>query len=396
MKKRLFIAIHYLEIGGAEISLIGLLNALDYSYFDVDLFVYSHRGELMKLIPPQVNLLPQISKYDYIEKPIVDTVKQGYLDLAMARLWAKVKYRKYCKQNHPKEGSALLQYVFDCVTPTLPTINDKEYDLAISFLTPHNIVLEKVKAKKKIAWIHTDYSYIDVDVTRELPVWSQFDHIASISEDVTKSFLTRFPSLEPKIFIMENILSPKFVRTRAEEKQIDFPHENERVNLLSIGRFTEAKNFDNVPDILKQVREKGINAYWYLIGFGGDENLIKAKIQESQMEEYVILLGKQENPYPYLKAADIYVQPSRFEGKSVTVREAQMLCKPLVVTNYKTAPSQVQDGKDGKIIPLQNNLCADGLASFILDKKLQIDIKEYLSSHDYGNELEAEKLKTLC
>lgn len=396
MKKQIFIAIHYLEIGGAEISLIGLLNAIDYTQYDVDLFVYSHRGELMKLIPSQVNLLQEISAYAYIEKPIKDALKKGLFRLSFARLWAKVQYNQYAKKNQPSEGSAVFQYVADCVTPTLPTINEKEYDLAISFLTPHNIVRDKVRAKKKIAWIHTDYSYIDVDVNKELPVWNQFDYIASISEDVTKSFLNRFPSLKEKIVLIENILSPAFVRNRAKQQKIDFPHDNNRINLLSIGRFTEAKNFDNVPDILRRIREEGINAYWYIIGYGGSELLILSKIKESDMEDYIILLGKQENPYPYLEAADIYIQPSRFEGKSVTVREAQMLCKPLVVTNYRTAPSQVKDGVDGVIVPLENERCAKGIVEFIRDIELQEKISAYLKAHDYGNENEVLKIQQLA
>lgn len=396
MKKNIFIAIHYLEIGGAEISLIGLLNAIDYTQYDVDLFVYSHRGELMKLIPTEVKLLPEIPTYAYIEQPLVNAIKKGFFKLSLARLWSKVQYKQYKEKHNPKDESAILSYIFDNVTPILPDITDKQYDLAISFLTPHNIVRNKVKAKKKVAWIHTDYSYIDINVEKELPVWGSFDCIASISEAVTASFVSRFPSLKDKIIEIENILSPTFVRNRAEETRIEFSHENDRVNLLSIGRYCEAKNFDNVPDILKRIREKGVNAYWHIIGFGGDENLIRTKITEAGMEEYMVLLGKQANPYPFLKAADIYVQPSRYEGKSVTVREAQMLCKPVVVTNYRTAPSQIKDGIDGVIVPLDNERCAEGITAFIQDQVKQKELVSYLSSHDYGNENEALKVQNLA
>ena len=108
-----------------------------------------------------------------------------------------------------------------------------------------------------------------------------------------------------------------------------------------------------------------------------------------------MILGKRTNPYPYIKACDIYVQPSRYEGKSVTVREAQMLYKPVVVTNYATAPSQIQDGIDGRIVPMNNEDCAKGIAEFILDKELQQHIVDYLQAHDYGNEKEIGKLYEL-
>ena len=123
--------------------------------------------------------------------------------------------------------------------------------------------------------------------------------------------------------------------------------------------------------------------------------MIRDKIAEAGMENHVIILGKRTNPYPYIKACDIYVQPSRYEGKSVTVREAQMLCKPVVVTNYPTASSQIIDDVDGKIVPMDNEGCAQGLAEFIQNTELQSIIKEYLKTHDYGNMSEVEKLYKL-
>lgn len=133
---------------------------------------------------------------------------------------------------------------------------------------------------------------------------------------------------------------------------------------------------------------------WFIIGYGGDETLIRQKIHEAGMEDHVIILGKKTNPYPYIKACDIYVQPSRYEGKSVTVREAQMLCKPVVVTDYPTASSQIKNGIDGVIVPIDNDSCAHGIADFILNMKLQQSIVDYLKAHDYGNVAEVGKIES--
>lgn len=396
MKKRIFIAIHYLEIGGVEISLIGLLNAIDYSRYEVDLFVYSHQGELMKLIPKEVNLLPEIPKYAQIEQPMTSALKRGYVDVVLARLWAKVRFASYVRRVKPKDGSAVFQYVANAVTPCLPSLHHLGmYDLAISFLTPHSIVLEKVQARKKIAWIHTDYSRIDVNAALELSVWNGYDYIASISPDVSRTFLSVFPSLQGKLVEIANILSPAFVRSRAEEKADLSVFGDEAVKLLSIGRFTYPKNFDNVPDILRRIREYGINARWYLIGYGGEESLIRQRIREAGMENYVVIIGKKTNPYPYIQACDLYVQPSRYEGNSVTVREAQMLCKPVVVADYPTAASQIQNGKDGVIVPLENETCAEGIVRVIGDAELQSRLIQFLKAYDYGNENEVEKIYKL-
>lgn len=404
MKKRIFISMHYMELGGAEISLIGLLQAIDYSRYDVDLFLHAHRGELMQFIPKEVNLLPEVKEYSMIEKSMVQVLKEGYFRVIFTRLKAKWQFQRYMRRKGITESAASFQYIGDAVTPVLPTLEHLgEYDLAISYLNPHNIVRDKVKAKKKICWIHTDYTRIDINVEQELLVWSAYDHVMSISPDVTKTFLQVFPSLKDKIVEMENILSPTFVRSRAED--FDASEELEKygkgIRLLSVGRFCEAKNYDNVPDICRRINSSlstfhsSLPVRWFLIGYGGYEDLIRQKIKETGMEEHVIILGKRSNPYPYMKACDIYVQPSRYEGKSVTVREAQMLCKPVAVTDYPTAKSQIQNGIDGRIVPMDNEGCSKGIADFILNKELQQKIVGYLQTHDYGNEKEIEKLYKL-
>ncbi len=407
MKPRILFVMHYLEIGGAETALIGLLNAIDYSRYDVDLFLHSHRGEMMAFVPKEVNLLPEVPIYAQIERPMKAVLKDGYGRMVLARLKAKKRTKQYIKQHSVKETAAGLQYTADAVTPMLPAINPTvEYDLAISFLQPHNIVRDKVRARKKACWIHTDYSVVDVNAEQELPVWNAFDYVISISDDVTNSFLQAFPSLERKVVLIENILSPDFVRKRAGEfdaqkKLSEYADSEKTIKIFSVGRFCEAKNYDNVPDICRRINSQlstlnsQLSVRWYIIGYGPDKQLIRDRIAEAGMKENVILLGKKTNPYPYIKACDIYVQPSRYEGKSVTVREAQILFKPIVVTNYPTAKSQVKDRVDGKIVPMDNEGCAKGLAEFVLNTELQKQITEYLKTHDYGNEKEVEKLYQL-
>ena len=397
MKPRIFINMHYMELGGAERALLGLLNALDTDKVDVDLFLNQHTGEFMPLIPSKINLLPERRGYNAIERPMIQILKEGQFGVAFGRWRARRRYKEYHETlttEEKKFDSSAFHYVADSVQPFLPSLEDLgEYDLAISFLQPHNIVLNKVKAKRKVAWIHTDYSSVHVNTKLELPVWAGFDYIASISPDCTKSFLKAFPSLENKIIEIENILSSDFIRQQAELLDVSDEMPKHGINLLSVGRYCHAKNYDNVPDIMKRLLEIGFkDLRWYIIGFGGDEPLIRQKIAEAGMEDHVILLGKKDNPYPYIKACDIYVQPSRYEGKSVTVREAQVLCKPVIVTNYPTAKSQIKDGVDGIIVPQDNEGCADGIVKAFHNLPQLEALTAYLQEHDYGNEDEIENV----
>ena len=401
MKPRIFIAIHYMHLGGAETSLIGLLQSLDPNKVDVDLFVYSHEGEMMNFIPDYVNLLPENPVWSMLERPLTEVLRKGHMKMLFARLKARARMACYAKKYKPIDGSAIVSFVSDEVTKILPSLHHLgEYDLAISFLNLHNFVLDHVSAKKKICWIHTDYTRIDVNAELELPVWSAYDHVVSISEDVTKTFLQVFPSLKDKIIEIENILSPDYVRQRSllmspDDIRAEIPISGDCLNLLTIGRFSEAKKLEEIPAICRGIVESGVEVRWYIIGYGGSDEYIRREIAREGMQDRVFLLGKKSNPYPYIKACDWYIQPSRYEGKSVVVREAQMLCKPVIVTNYPTAPSQVQHGIDGVIVPMDIPGCVEQMVATLRDDALKQRIVEYLESHDYGNMAEVEKVYKL-
>lgn len=395
MKKKVFIFSHAMEIGGAERALLGLLNSFDYSEYEVDLFLLQHSGELMPLIPSEVNLLPEIKEYSGIMKPMITALKQGNIKVVLGRLNGKINAQKYNKKNGLTHSDVGVEYSHKYTVKCLPNITDKEYDIAISFLTPHYIVRDKVKANKKIAWIHTDYSTTNNDVESELKMWSAYDNIISISNDVTSAFLSKFPSLENKIVYIENILSKDFIDGQADLIDVSKEMDNNSIKLLSIGRFSEAKKFDEVPQIASIIQSKGINFKWYLIGYGGDEELIRSKITEFNMEDTVIILGKKNNPYPYIKACDIYLQPSRYEGKAVTVHEALILNKPIIITDYPTAHSQLTDGFDGVIVPMDVEGSAEGIVKVIQDKTLQQKLIDNMKSTNYSNESEINKLYDL-
>lgn len=385
-----------MEIGGAERALLGLLNAIDTNKVDVDLFINQHTGEFMSLIPDKINLLPENKRYATIEKPMSEVLRKGHVDIVIARMFAKVAHWFYARKRddaHSNDAS-IFHYVAQYTTPLLPSLKKLgKYDLAISFLAPHNIVAKKVDAKKKIGWIHTDYTISTTNEQAELPIWGALNHIISISPDVTTTFLKAFPSLSDKIIEIENILSPTFVREQAKQF---VPNEmkGDFIKICSVGRYSYQKNFESIPIISQILKHKGLCFKWFIIGYGNDK-LIKDNIKKTGTEELVILLGKKDNPYPYIANCDIYAQPSRYEGKSVTVREAQMLYRPILVTNYPTAKSQINNNIDGIICEMDNNSIADAIYKLATDKKIRNKISEHIASHDYGNEGEISKLYEL-
>ena len=394
MKKKIIVISHGLEIGGAERALLGLLYSFDYMRYDVDLFLMHHQGELMEYIPQQVNLLPEKIEYTCLAVPISEVIKKKKVRMLFGRIYGKFKAKKFIKENAlPADNGVELEYSHKYTCKYVPEISDKKYDLVISFLTPHYFAANKVNAKKKIAWIHTDYSYVELDQKSELRMWEVYDYIASISDACTKGFCKKFPTLKNKIIRVDNIISTDFIKSQA--MAFDVSEEMKKdgsINILSVGRFCNQKNFDNVPDVCKKICESGLKIKWYLIGFGRDEELIKRKIAEANMQEYVKILGKKENPYPYIQACDVYIQPSRYEGKCVTVREAQMLGKPVIITNYETAKEQLESGVEGIIVPMQNQECADQIFDLLNNNCLLEQLSFNCQMRKYSNKEEVKKI----
>lgn len=382
-----------MEIGGAETSLIGLLQSLDYSKVSVTLFLYETTGSMLPLVPKQVAVKPAGEKYEALVSPIKTAISRRHFLIAASRLMAKAVCAVKNKFRHYTDfGYIVKQRSHYYALPFLPRL-DGEYDLAISFNDPHFILNKKIKAKKKLGWFHTDFSRITTDSKLEEKMWKPLDGIVTVSEQCKKAFDENHPKLQDKSIVIENILSQAFVEKRAEEFSADEMKKEAGENLLlSVGRFSKAKNFDNVPEICSLLRQQGLNVKWYLVGYGGDEELIKSKIAEAGMQEYVIVLGKKENPYPYIRSCDVYVQPSRYEGKAVTVREAQILNKPVVITAFETSASQLTDGFDGVIVPMDNKGCANGIAAVLRNRELQQKLIGNTKKTDYTNSSEIEKL----
>lgn len=392
MKKSILFVSHALELGGAERALIALLDALDSEKYDVDLFLLRQQGEWLRKIPSHVHLLPEICPYTCLAQPIFHTLKKKQFGVALGRAAGKYMAKRF-RSAHPSslESGVALEYSHKYTKAFMPQISQKTYDLAVSFLTPHYFVAEKVRARKKAAWIHTDYAALSIDTPSELSMWSTYDHIVSISDRCSQSFLERFPSLKDRIVQIPNLLSPNLIRQEARgaaAPEMNIPG----VKLLSVGRFCAAKNFDNVPDLCRRLRQQGLDVHWFLIGYGGDEALIRSKIAETETSDYVSILGKKSNPYPYMKACDLYVQPSRYEGNCVSVHEAQILGKPVVITRYATSSSQLEDGVDGVIVPMDNEGCAAGIAALLRDPKRMEQLSQTCKLRDYSNRQEVEKL----
>ncbi|MFT9599872.1 glycosyltransferase [Mesobacillus sp.] len=396
MKKKILIASFDLAIGGVERSLVGLLNSIDYQKYEVDLMLFKHEGEFFSLMPEGPNLLPENPAYSTFRKSISQIIRDGRYPIAVSRLLAKYISSIKGKMMRVEEpGYLTIQYGWELTRPFLPELT-REYDLAIGFLWPHHFIGEKVKAKRKVGWVHTDYSNIFIDKKTEMKMWKNLDRIVAVSEECSNTFVNQFPHLKEKTMVIENILSQDFVRQQSEiQSAQEIKKGPGKTIIVSVGRLSHAKGFDNAIRACRQLVNKGYDVTWYVVGYGSLENELRKLINELELNNHFFLLGKKMNPYPYIKACDIYVQPSRYEGKAVTIREAQILGKPVVITNFPTAKSQVKDEVDGLITPAGVDGIAKGLQKVIDNPILRENLVKNTTSMNYGNENEVQKIYSL-
>jgi len=388
MKKKILFVMPSLQAGGAEKCLVNLLNEFDYNKYDVDLLLLNKTGIFLKLVPSEVTIVTLQDDFIFFSKDLITSfftfLSKGKFSLAYSRIAFTFKNR--CIKN---TGIAE-QYSWKELKKAIPKIQ-KEYDVAIGFLEKTSIYLtvDCIFATKKIGFINNDYSMLNLDATFDAPYFTKLDYLFTVSESCEEVLKTAFPNLKSKIKMMYNILSEKAIQNLANERNADV---DQSINLVTLGRLSQQKGFDIAIKAASILIKKGYDVKWYILGEGEERSALEQLIKEYKVADNFLLLGIKENPYPYINNATIYVQPSRFEGKSLAIDEAKILHKPILVTNFTSAKDQIESGVNGMIVPLDEQSIADGIIALIENEPLRNTFSSNLKNYHYGTESEIKKL----
>ncbi|UVI31534.1 glycosyltransferase [Paenibacillus spongiae] len=388
MKKNLLFVMNNLNCGGAEKALIALLNTIDYSAYTVDLLLFRREGIFLADVPKQVNLLEEPQDYSYFNMPIKaaikDCVHKRRFDVAIARACAAFIFRS------EKNRVRCEQRVWKYLSKALPSLS-KQYDAAIGYLekNPIYFCIEKVNATKKIGFIHNDYDQLGMDPSIDRSYFEQLDNIVTVSEGCVKVLKDRFPMFEPKIKLMYNIVSPDVIK-RLSQRKVDLRHKG--ISIVSVGRLHYQKGFEMAVEACAMLIEDGYDIKWYVVGEGDEREKLERLIKERKLEAAFILTGVKDNPYPYIRQCDIYVQTSLFEGHCLTITEAKILKRPIVSTDFNVIHAQIQNEKNGLIVKQDPASIFEGIKRLISDKELRDSFEHHLSKEHLGTESEIEKL----
>ncbi|ENQ3078071.1 glycosyltransferase [Bacillus sp. WLY-B-L8] len=392
MKKNLLFVMPSLSAGGGEKSLVNLLSQIDYSLYNVDLFLFSKTGIFINSLPKEVTILDLPSDYQIFARgfqhSIGNFLKNGKVNLAYARLMFAIKNRLI------KEAAISEQYTWKYQSKSFGTL-EKEYDAAIGYLEKSSIyfVIDKVRAKKKIGWIHTNYSDSGMDYKFDTAYFERLDHIITVSDECAKSLQDNFPHLTNKIAVIHNIVAPQMIHNLSKRAtKDDGLFDNNYTSIITVARLSREKGIDLAVKSCKLLLDKGYRIKWYVLGDGDDRDILERLIEDYHLSNHFKLLGVKENPYPYIRKADIYVQPSRYEGKSIAIDEAKILHKPIVVTKFETAKDQIHHGINGIIAHMSEEGIATEIENLIKNIELRERLINYLSTETLGTETEINKL----
>lgn len=355
MKKVLFV-INTMGCAGAEKAMLELLKQFSPKEYEVSLYVLLGQGEMIHQIPDYVKVL-----------------NKRYSDLSVLSQEGKKELNKQVLKRLFRNGSLVRNIPYVCenlfkmlqkrklhVDKLLWKIMSdsgeritEHYDLAIAYLEGGSTyyVHDHINADKKMTFLHVDYEYAGYTRKLDRDCYLDFDKIFTVSTEVKEGFTKVYPECTEKTEIFYNLIDRESIREKSC-LQGGFTDDYQGKRILTVGRLTSQKAYEIAIDAMKRLKDKGIDARWYVLGEGELRERLQKQIDQLDLAEDFLLLGAVENPYPYYAQCDLYVHATRFEGKSIAIQEAQTLGCAILVSDCSGNREQVTEGVNGRLCQL--------------------------------------------
>lgn len=367
-----------LDSGGIEKAAITILRALPEEEFDVDLILTNKKGVFLKLVPKWVKIIELNKSEKYIKR-----VKLGdrkwliyslfHFDLYSA--WQTIKHAVYSKfTTHDRSIISRIRQLSKDVK-----YSDENYDFVLAYANNEQLyqAVNFYNTNRVVTWLHRDIS-LEREYTPDYAfLYEKCHRIFGVSQKVVDDFVRCLPQMADKTFLHYNIIDQKLGIELSHQYSIGHP--SKKWWFLTVARIDEVKGMYVVPEVALKLKDAGVNFAWSIIGKGYLTPYLEKKIKEYGLEGNLILEGEKENPYPYYKGCDIYVQPSRTEGYCIALAEARMFYKPVVVTDFSGAREQLGDGEYGKIVPFGIDTIYEGILQVVENPELREHYRECLS-----------------
>ena len=379
-KKSLLIVIPHLTIGGVQKTLVSASKALDYDKYDVTLYLRKNRTDLLEYVDKRINVIVNTDPNRYYRKPYAVALQ---LKILLNKfLGRKDKAASLDRKLAEKILDDMMQYEKKAYFAS------KKYDIAMAYVQGYTaLFVDKcIDADKKIIFFHTS-----VDEMHDMHkcILPGFDGIAALHKEQKELLEQWYPDHKSKITVVENYTDRNLIISQSKNMSVEKPIG--KTVLCSCGRLTPVKGFDMAVKAAESLKSNGTDFIWYFVGDGPERNKLENMISEYGLKDNIVITGMQKNPYPYMAACDIYVQPSYEESLGLTMLEAHRLNKPVITTSTVGGKKLVENGKNGIICEINPDAIAKSIINLINDKESCDNIINNLKSTDYSHEFEKYK-----
>ncbi|MDR7073362.1 glycosyltransferase [Fictibacillus barbaricus] len=370
MKKKILFMVINMNVGGTEKALLNMISEMPREEFDITILMLEKYGGFLDLIPKDVQV-KYLEGYNKIKPILNKPPKTTAWNLINE---GKVLNGLYLLILHftsklIKDRSIIFKYILK----NIPDFKN-DFDIAVAYAGPMDFIsyfiVKKIKAKKKIQWIHFDITKIGFNKHFASKIYNKFDQIFVVSKEAKNKLINAVPTIKGKTDIFFNMVSKNEVFKQSKEGT-GFNDNFEGERILTVGRLTNEKGQDLAIKVLVRLIKNGYNVRWYCLGEGSSRTEYEKLIAENNLQNNFILLGSNPNPYPFIDQCDIYVQPSRYEGYCISLIEARILKKPIVTTNVNGVNEQIKNGVTGLVVKIDENELYVAVSKLLKDHKLR-------------------------
>ena len=377
--KKLLIVNNNMKIGGVQKSLYNLLWSVSDRY-DVTLFLFAPVGEYMDKLPERVHICSCDSLFRYLgvgqgecANNLRDRLTRGFL-ACICKLLGR---------------SAVMPLLLHS-QKTLPV----HYDCAISYLHNGNprhfyggvneFVLKKTNAAQKIAFLHCDYLECGANHKENNEAYRAFDLIAACSDGCRRSFVEAMPELSEKCVTVPNFHRCDEIRNLAEQQT--YSYAAGFLHVVMVGRLAHEKGIDRAIRAVGFARAQGVPVILHLIGNGPMAKELHELVRTMALSDVVVFHGSQNNPYRFMRNADLLLMTSWHEAAPMVIDEARVLSLPVLSVKTTSSDEMISERGCGWVCENEQTALNTALTAVLKAPERIQTIRARLSQSHFGNE----------
>ena len=377
-KKKIIFISQALWIGGIETALVNLINRLDYNKYDVTCLITQNYLDMAERLTKNCRLIVADRR-----NPVTFTKPYKFKKLfnILEEPQGATKLRRFIWRVLNILFKAVESHLYSCYIKK--QMKNESFDTAIIYSDrTSEVAVKAVNAKRFLVFYHHGAMRKEY---HDSYGYKKSEKVIAVSDNISKELKKYRKKYSSKITTINNIVDIDSIREKSNEPVEADLFSNDCFNIVSCGRLSPVKGLHlGIEAIIKLVNEGYTDIHWYIIGGGPIEDDIKKQIAQNKMEQHIFMLGMKSNPYPYIKSGDLFIQPSIFEGYSLSIMEAKILGTPVLAT-YAAAGSQIENGMDGFLCDTNAESVYENLLKLYKNREELKNCKTALTNYDFDS-----------